>query len=95
MTVSCDELIEEWMSRNDIDNLDDDIRSGWVEWGDRGPIFVYSQGDLVVQGEPIGLNDEWLVVNGLRHAWDRGPVEWEGDVSVTIGWANRIEVDGP
>lgn len=58
-----------------------------------GNIELGDHGDLVLQGEPVELDDDWLIVKGTRHAWDQGPIQFQGRFAVRMG--ARLDIDGP
>lgn len=100
-------VVQEWVDRNDLrwegdkivstektDEIGNPKRIADFSKNQNGPIVFHRDGDMALQGEPIGVKDEWLHVDGTRHAWDQGPVEFEGEFAVMMH-RGYPEIDGP
>lgn len=83
-------MIEEWAERNDIE-LDDDDR---VSRGENHVTFTVG-GDIVLQGEPVDLDGEWIIVEGSRYYWDHGRVQKEGRFALKTSLYDDFAIDGP
>ena len=99
-------LIEDWAA--DSDDLEYNDRDEVVDqYGrvvvtvnnrrDNERVVVYKDGGMALQGEALEARSNdgppILIVEGTRHAWDQGPVEFEGQFAV---FGDRhLDIDGP